>query len=69
MSRPESMLGLFKTARGPGNMELRTAPVPTIKPNEALLEIKATGICGTEIPLLATCYHGPRVLWAGCRGR
>lgn len=49
MSKPESMLGLFKTAKGPGNMELRTAPVPTVKPNEALLEIKATGICGTDI--------------------
>ena len=43
------MLGLFKTAKGPGNMELREAPVPEPKPDEVLLEIKAAGICGTDI--------------------
>lgn len=43
------MLGLFKTAKGQGNMELREAPVPEPKANEVLLEIKAAGICGTDI--------------------
>ena len=49
MTRPQSMLGLFKTAKGPGNMALLEAPVPVPGPNEALLEIKATGICGTDM--------------------
>lgn len=49
MTRPQSMLGLFKTAKGPGNMVLLEAPVPVPGPNEALLEIKATGICGTDM--------------------
>ena len=49
MSKPKTMLGLFKTAKGPGNMELREAPVPSPKPNEVLLDIKAAGICGTDI--------------------
>ena len=30
-------------------MELREVPVPSIKSNEVLLEIKAAGICGTDI--------------------
>ncbi len=49
MTKPESMLGLYKTAKGAGNMELREAPVPSPKDNEVLLEIKAAGICGTDI--------------------
>ena len=49
MSKPNTMLGLFKTAKGQGNMELREAPVPEPKANEVLLEIKAAGICGTDI--------------------
>ena len=49
MNLPETMLALYKTAKGPGNMELRQAPVPSPKPNEVLLEIKAAGICGTDI--------------------
>ncbi len=49
MSTNQTMTGLFKTAKGPGNMELREAPVPEPKPNEVLLEIKAAGICGTDI--------------------
>jgi L-iditol 2-dehydrogenase len=49
MSTTQSMMGLYKTAKGPGNMELRQAPVPEPRPNEVLLEIKAAGICGTDI--------------------
>ena len=45
----ETMLGLFKTAKGPGNMELREAPVPEPKADEVLLEVKAAGVCGTDI--------------------
>ena len=49
MTLPETMLALYKTAKGPGNMELRQAPVPRPKADEVLLEIKAAGICGTDI--------------------
>ncbi len=45
----ETMQGLFKTAKGPGNMELRETPVPEPRPDEVLLEVKAAGICGTDI--------------------
>lgn len=43
------MLGLVKTSKGVNNMELREVPVPSPKPNEVLLEIKAAGICGTDV--------------------
>ena len=49
MSRPDKMLGLFKTAKGPGNMVLRESPVPKPEGNEVLIEVKAAGICGTDI--------------------
>jgi L-iditol 2-dehydrogenase len=49
MSRPDKMLGLFKTAKGPGNMALLETPVPTPRGNEVLIEVKAAGICGTDI--------------------
>ena len=52
MNIPRTMIGLYKTAKGPGNLELREAPVPEPKANEALLEIKACGICGTDIHIL-----------------
>ena len=46
---PKTMVGLVKTKKGPGYMELQEVSVPTIRPNEVLLDIKATGICGTDI--------------------
>jgi len=46
---PETMKALYKTARGVGNLELREVPVPRPGPDEVLLEIKACGICGTDI--------------------
>jgi len=49
MDRPAKMLGLFKTAKGPNHMALLEAPVPVPKPNEVLIEVKAAGICGTDI--------------------
>jgi L-iditol 2-dehydrogenase len=45
----DMMTGLFKTAKGVGLLELRPAPIPRPKPHEVLLEIKAAGICGTDI--------------------
>jgi L-iditol 2-dehydrogenase len=43
------MLALVKTAKGVGNIELREVPVPKYGPNEVLIEVKAAGICGTDI--------------------
>jgi L-iditol 2-dehydrogenase len=49
MDKPEKMVGLFKNAKGPGNMALMEAPVPRPGPDEVLIEVKAAGICGTDI--------------------
>ncbi len=43
------MLALVKTKQGPGNMELRDVPEPTISADEVLIEVGAAGICGTDI--------------------
>ena len=45
----QTMIGLYKTAKGVGNLELRQAPIPSPKQNEVLIEVKAAGICGTDI--------------------
>lgn len=45
----KTMVGLVKTAKGEGNLELREVPVPSIQPDEVLLKILAAGICGTDI--------------------
>ncbi|RJS76077.1 hypothetical protein CW712_02680 [Candidatus Bathyarchaeota archaeon] len=47
------MKAVVKTKRGPGNVELRDIEVPKINPNEVLVEIKFTGICGTDLHI----YH------------
>jgi len=43
------MLALVKTQKGEGFLELRDVPEPTISGDEVLIEIKAAGICGTDI--------------------
>jgi L-iditol 2-dehydrogenase len=47
------MKAVVKTKRGPGNVELRGIEVPKVKPDEVLVEVKFTGICGTDIHI----YH------------
>ena len=47
------MLALVKTARGVGNIELVEMPEPSPAPGEAKIEVKACGICGTDIHI----YH------------
>jgi 2-desacetyl-2-hydroxyethyl bacteriochlorophyllide A dehydrogenase len=47
------MKAVVKTKRGPGNVELRDIDVPKVKPDEVLVEVKFTGICGTDIHI----YH------------
>lgn len=43
------MQALVKTQKGVGFIELREVPEPVPGPGEALIEVKACGICGTDI--------------------
>ena len=43
------MKALVKTAKGVGNLCLMEMPTPSPGPGEALIEIKASGICGTDV--------------------
>jgi len=43
------MIGLFKTAPGKGNMEIRTADIPEPGQNEVRIRVHAAGICGSDI--------------------
>jgi L-iditol 2-dehydrogenase len=47
------MKGVAKVARGEGNVELIDAPLPTVIPGHVLIEVKAAGICGTDLHI----YH------------
>jgi L-iditol 2-dehydrogenase len=46
------MKGLYKTATGEGNLELREIPVPEPGPGQVLVEVKAAGICGSDLHIL-----------------
>ena len=39
----------MKTARGPGNLELKEIDEPRPKKDEVLIEVAAAGICGTDV--------------------
>ncbi len=43
------MKALVKTQKGVGFLELRDVPEPNPGPGEVLIEVKAAGICGTDI--------------------
>lgn len=47
------MKAVVKTRRGPRNVALIDADVPKTAPDEALIEVKSSGICGTDIHI----YH------------
>jgi alcohol dehydrogenase/L-iditol 2-dehydrogenase len=44
-----TMLAVVKYGQQDGQVELREVPVPTIGPGEVLLEVKAAGVCGSDI--------------------
>jgi L-iditol 2-dehydrogenase len=50
------MLGLFKIAKGEGNVTLMEIDIPHPKADEVLIEIKAAGICGTDLHILHDQY-------------
>ena len=43
------MLALVKYGKGPKETELRDVPVPEIGEDDLLIEVKAAGICGSDI--------------------
>jgi L-iditol 2-dehydrogenase len=53
------MLALVKTQKGKGFVELREMPEPTPGPGEVLIEVKACGICGTDLHV----YHDEFPYW------
>jgi L-iditol 2-dehydrogenase len=65
------MRGLMKTARGPGNLELREISDPTPTHDEVLVEVSAAGICGTDVHIKhdQAFYTPPVVLGHEYSGR
>jgi L-iditol 2-dehydrogenase len=50
------MLGLTKLAPGPGSVGLSERPEREPGPGEAVLEVRAAGICGTDLHIEAGAY-------------
>jgi L-iditol 2-dehydrogenase len=46
---PHLMTGLMKRARGAENVGLSSVPKPVAGPGQVLIEVFATGICGTDL--------------------
>ncbi|MCC6860444.1 MAG: zinc-binding dehydrogenase [Bryobacterales bacterium] len=46
------MKAIVKTQKGPGFVELREVPEPVVGPGEVKIEVKACGICGTDVHVL-----------------
>lgn len=46
------MLGVAKLAPGPGNVALAERPEPSARPGRVVLEVTATGICGTDLHIV-----------------
>ena len=55
----KTMTALVKTAKGKGLIELKEVPVPEIAGDEVLIEVKAAGICGTDLHI----YHDEFPYW------
>ncbi|HHW05966.1 MAG TPA: alcohol dehydrogenase catalytic domain-containing protein [Clostridia bacterium] len=47
------MLALVKTAKGPGLLELKDVPEPAVRDDEVKINVKACGICSTDLLI----YH------------
>jgi threonine 3-dehydrogenase len=45
---PQTMMALRKTKRARG-AEIQEIPIPEIKPNEVLIKIQASSLCGTDV--------------------
>jgi L-iditol 2-dehydrogenase len=59
------MKALVKVAKGDGFMEIRDVDEPKIDPSEVLIEVKAAGICGSDIHIYTTSIlTGRQWSWA-----
>src|SRR5262245_43767432 len=58
------MVGLQKLAPGAENVALGEVPVPVAGPGQALIEVVATGICGTDLHIIHDEFvsHPPVVM-------
>ncbi len=57
------MRGLMKTARGPGNLEIREVPDPRPRRGEVLVRIAAAGICGSDVHIKHdTAFYTPPII-------
>ena len=58
------MKALVKTKKGQGNLEIEDVPIPEINDNEVLIKVNYSGICGTDIHILADefTYYPPVIL-------
>ena len=52
------MKAVVKLAPGEGNIEVQDVPIPQIKPDEVLVAVKGTGLCGTDSLLYQWTYRG-----------
>jgi threonine dehydrogenase-like Zn-dependent dehydrogenase len=43
------MRALVKTMKGKGFVEIREVPTPVIGDSEVLIDVRACGICGTDL--------------------
>ena len=48
---------------GVGKLDFMEVPEPELKPGEVLVEVKAAGICGSDIPRIYVngTYHFPTI--------
>ncbi|MCL5074490.1 MAG: zinc-binding dehydrogenase [Chloroflexi bacterium] len=51
------MLALMKTSPGPGNVRLEGMPEPQPGPGQVKIEVKAAGICGSDLHILHSDIH------------
>jgi L-iditol 2-dehydrogenase len=51
------MQALVKTQKGKGFLEIRTVPDPVAEDHEALIRVKAAGICGTDLHIQEDGFH------------
>lgn len=58
------MTAVVKTKRGVGNIEVQEVEIPKVEPDSLLVEVKAAGICGTDIHILhdRSVYDPPVIL-------
>lgn len=52
------MKAVVKLAPGAGNIEVKDVPMPEIAPDEVLVKVKGTGLCGTDSLLYNWTYRG-----------